>query len=197
MRELSIVIGFSLLEGFVERQPLSFPPPLIFPKNLSPLFFLFPVDGMESLSIEEAHFFRHFLHFPAKKKALQRVSASRSSALPRPLCSARESIYITRAGSIYRSYSVFHGRIPFVSPVHALIIPRTSLSCHPLPVRGPHANARRGETRAGGRADSIIAALHRDNNRRVVAACNRSAEDMTERARESDREKQCEPHKPP
>jgi len=127
--------------------------------------------------------FQHFLHFPAKKKMLFPARVSRSSALPRPLCAARESIYITRAGSIYRSYSVFHGRIPFVSPVHALIIPRTSLSCHPLLVRRPHANARRAETRAGGRADSIIAALHRDNNRRVVAACNRSAKDMNGRAR--------------
>jgi len=41
--------------------------------------------------------------------------------------SARESIYITRDDSIYRSYNVFHGRSPFVSPVCAPIIPRTSL----------------------------------------------------------------------
>lgn len=41
--------------------------------------------------------------------------------------SARESIYITRDDSIYRSYNVFHGRSPFVSPVCAPIIPRTFL----------------------------------------------------------------------
>lgn len=63
--------------------------------------------------------------------ALSAIRSSRLSYLSLSLLFSvhlRESIYITRADSIYRSYNVFHSRIPFVSPVRALIIPRTLVS---------------------------------------------------------------------
>lgn len=112
---------------------------------------------------------------------MKRLSTARAVTGSPPLASwtlrLRESIYITCADSIYRSYSVFHGRIPFVSPVRALIIPRTFLaaSSSPKPLSLSFIlshtfsleSGGASQTAAGGR-DSILVA-RRDNNREVAS----------------------------
>lgn len=129
----------------------------------------------------------------SRKSCIFRVpfkTAFRGTRCRRHACRlfARESIYITRDDSIYRSYNVFPGRNPFVSPVcvdySSYVLP-LFLSVSPTPVlfRGRTRKECASQIAAG----DLILVARRDNNHEVALQSVRKGHG------ETPREKQYEP----